>query len=49
VALLLLTTPWLVAWYLVWLVALAAVDDDRLARTIALALTAYLVPQAVPL
>ena len=48
--LLLLTTPYLAVWYLAWAVPLAAPeDDDRLARIGALALTAYLLPQTVPL
>jgi len=48
--LVLATTPYLVVWYLAWAVPLAAPeDDDRLARLGALALTAYLLPQTVPL
>lgn len=48
--LLLLTTPYLAVWYLAWPVALAAADDDdRFARILTLALTAYLLPQAIPL
>jgi alpha-1,6-mannosyltransferase len=48
--LVLATTPYLVVWYLAWAVPLAAPeDDDRLARIGALALTAYLLPQTVPL
>lgn len=47
--LLLLATPWLVAWYAVWAVPLAAVDDDRPAQLLALGLSAYLLRQAVPL
>jgi hypothetical protein len=46
----LLTTPYLVVWYLAWAVPLAAPeDDDRVARLGALALTAYLLPQTIPL
>lgn len=48
--LVLATTPYLAVWYLAWAVPLAAPeDDDRLARAGALALTAYLLPQAIPL
>jgi hypothetical protein len=47
--LLLLTTPYLVVWYLGWVVPLAAVDeDDRLARAVCLALCGYLLPQTIP-
>lgn len=48
-ALLLLTTTWLVPWYAVWAVPLAAVEDDRAARWLALGLSAYLLRDAVPL
>jgi hypothetical protein len=44
----LLATPWLAAWYTAWIVPLAAVEEDRLARVLAVALCAYLMPQAVP-
>jgi hypothetical protein len=44
----LLATPYLAPWYLVWSVPLAAVEDDRAARLLALALTAYLLPQTIP-
>ena len=47
--LLLLTTPWLVPWYAVWAVPLAAAEDDRRAQLVSLALCAYLLPQTVPL
>jgi len=46
--LVLLATPYLAPWYLVWAVPLAAVEDDRAARLLALALTAYLLPQTIP-
>ena len=46
---LLLATPWLIAWYAVWAVSLAAVEEDRTARLLALGLCAYLLPNAVPL
>jgi hypothetical protein len=48
--LLLVATPWLVPWYAVWPVSLAAFDeDDRLARGLALVMSAYLLRDAVPL
>ncbi len=47
--LVLATTPYLAVWYLAWAVPLAAIDDDRVARVAALALTAYLLPQTIPL
>jgi hypothetical protein len=47
---LLVTTPYLAVWYLGWAVPLAAADDDdRLARIGTLALSAYLLPQTIPL
>jgi hypothetical protein len=48
-ALVLLTTSWLVPWYAVWAVPLAAIEEDRTARILALALSAYLLRGAVPL
>jgi alpha-1,6-mannosyltransferase len=48
-ALLLLTVPYLAAWYLVWTVPLAAAEDDRTAQWLTLGLTAYLLRQAVPI
>jgi hypothetical protein len=47
--LLLLATPWLVPWYAVWAVPLAAVEEDTAARWLALGLSAYLLRDAVPL
>ena len=47
--LLLVSTPWLVPWYAVWAVPLAAIEEDRTARVLALALSAYLLRDAVPL
>ena len=47
--LVLATTPYLAVWYLAWAVPLAAADEDRVARLAALALTAYLLPQTIPL
>jgi hypothetical protein len=46
--LLLLTTPWLVPWYIVWAVPLAAAEDDRRAQLVSLALCAYVLPQTIP-
>lgn len=46
---LLVTTPYLAVWYLLWAVPLAAADDDdRAARVCCLAICAYLLPQAIP-
>jgi alpha-1,6-mannosyltransferase len=47
--LLLVATPFLRPWYAVWAVPLAAVEDDRAARLLAVALSAYLLRDAVPL
>ncbi|MFN2467733.1 MAG: glycosyltransferase 87 family protein [Gaiellaceae bacterium] len=47
--LLLLATPWLVPWYVVWSAPLAAIEDDPAALAVTLAVSAYLLPQALPL
>jgi len=47
--LVLLATPWLIAWYAVWAVPLAATEEDTAARLLALGLCAYLLRDAVPL
>jgi Glycosyltransferase family 87 len=47
--LLLLAVPYLAPWYLAWAVPLAAVEEDRPARWLSLALCAYLLPQTVPI
>jgi len=47
--LLLVTTPWLAAWYTAWLVPLAALEDDDRVRLATLAICAYLLPQTIPL
>ncbi len=47
--LLVAAAPWLVPWYAVWAVPLAAIEEDRTARVLALALCAYLLRDAVPL
>jgi hypothetical protein len=41
-------SPYVTPWYLAWVVPLAAIEDDRTARILALALTAYLLPQTIP-
>ena len=46
---LLLATSWLQPWYAVWAVPLAAVEEDRLARLLALALSAYFLRDALPI
>jgi hypothetical protein len=48
-ALLLLATPYLVAWYVVWTLPLAAAEDDEAAGLLGLLLCAYLMKQTVPL
>ena len=48
-AVLLACAPYVTPWYLAWVVPLAAVEEDKLARWLALALTAYLLPQTIPL
>ena len=45
---LMLAAPWLVVWYVVWAVPLAAAEDDHTAQIVALALCAYLLPQTIP-
>jgi hypothetical protein len=47
--LLLVTTPWLAAWYTAWAVPLAAIEDDPRWQLATLALCAYLLPQTIPL
>jgi hypothetical protein len=47
--LLLVATPWLVPWYAVWAVPLAAVEEDATAKFLALGFSGYLLRQAVPL
>ena len=47
--LLLAVTPYLIVWYLAWAVPLAAAEEDRAARLFCLGLTAYLLPQTIPL
>jgi hypothetical protein len=45
---LLLATSWLQPWYAVWAVPLAAVEEDTLARLLALGLSAYFLRDALP-
>src|SRR5205823_5211094 len=45
--LLLVATPWLVPWYAVWAVPLAAIDDDRWARLLALGFSGYMLRIAI--
>ena len=47
--LLLLATPYLVPWYAVWVVPLAAAEEDRAAQGLALVLCAYMLRQTIPL
>jgi len=46
---LLLASAWLLPWYLVWLLPLAAVSRDRPLQLLALALTAYQLGARIPL
>lgn len=46
---LLLTASWLVPWYAVWAVPLAAIERDRAAQLVSLGICAYLLRAAVPL
>ena len=43
--LLLLALPYLIGWYVIWPLALAAWDDDDAATLLSLGLCAYLLPQ----
>jgi len=47
--LMLFATPWLLPWYGVWALSLAAVEEDASACVLALALSAYLLPDRIPL
>jgi Glycosyltransferase family 87 len=46
---LLLATSWLLPWYLVWALPLAAISRDRLLQLLVLALTAYQLGARIPL
>jgi hypothetical protein len=47
--LMLCASPWLLPWYAAWVVPLAAVEEDALAWSLALALSIYLLPDRIPL
>jgi hypothetical protein len=47
--LLLLATAWLLPWYLIWTLPLAALSRDRPLQLLTLALTAYQLPARMPL
>jgi hypothetical protein len=47
-ALALLATPWLLPWYAVWAVPLAAIEEDALGWALAVGLSAYLLADRVP-
>jgi hypothetical protein len=44
----LIASPWLLPWYAVWAVPLAALEEDRAAWALVLGLCAYLLPDRVP-
>jgi hypothetical protein len=44
----LLATPWLLPWYAVWAVPLAAIEDDPLGWALGLGLSVYLLADRVP-
>ncbi len=46
---LLLATSWLLPWYLIWLLPLAAISSDRPLQLLTLALTAYQLGARIPL
>jgi hypothetical protein len=46
---LLVAAPYLVAWYLVWALPLAAAEDDEPAALLSLVLCAYLLRQTIPI
>jgi hypothetical protein len=46
---LLLATAWLLPWYLIWLLPLAAISRDRPLQLLTLALTAYQLGARIPL
>jgi hypothetical protein len=46
---LLLALPYLVVWYVVWAVPLAAAEDDETAALLSLVICAYLLRQTIPL
>jgi len=46
---LLVASPYLAAWYVVWTLPLAAAEDDERAALLGVALSAYLLRQTIPL
>ena len=46
--LMLFASPWLLPWYGVWALSLAAVEEDTVACVLALALSVYLLPDRMP-
>ena len=46
--LLLATSTWILPWYALWPVGLAAAEDDGLAQLVGVALSAYLMADRVP-
>jgi hypothetical protein len=42
-------SPWVLPWYAIWVVPLAAIEEDGLAWVLALAVSAYLLPDRIPL
>jgi hypothetical protein len=42
-------SPWLLPWYAAWVIPLAAVEEDVVAWSLALALSVYLLPDRIPL
>jgi hypothetical protein len=40
--------PWLLPWYAVWVVPLAAVEEDWAGWALGLGLCAYLLPDRIP-
>src|SRR5205823_13174314 len=47
--LVLVTSPWILPWYAIWPVGLAAAEDDSLAQVLAIALAMYVLPDRVPM
>ena len=47
--LLLGASPWVLPWYAIWVVPLAAIEEDGLAWVLAIAVSAYLLPDRIPL
>ena len=45
----LLATSWLQPWYAIWALPLAAIEEDTLARVLAVALSAYFLRDAIPI